>query len=61
MGEANTWPVPSLLGFGVGMMPKIVSLVPREIATTPSRTRPVPTRLHGLSPDHAITRAAGSE
>ncbi len=41
------------------MMPKIVSLVPSEIATTPSRTRPVPTRLHGLSPDHAATRAAG--
>src|SRR5262249_52711112 len=25
----------------------------------PSSTRPVPTRLHGLSPDHATTRAGG--
>ena len=41
------------------MMPKIVSLVPSEIATTPSRTRPVPTRLQGLSPDQATTRAGG--
>src|SRR5580765_811507 len=29
------------------------------MATVPSRTRPVPIRLHGLSPDHATTRAAG--
>ena len=41
------------------MMPKMVSLVPSEIATMPSRTRPVPTRLQGLSPDQATMRAAG--
>ena len=29
-------------------------------ATRPSRTRPRPTRLHGLSPDHTATLAAGS-
>ena len=37
-----------------------MSLVPSETATTPSRTSPVPTRLHGLSPDHATTLAVGS-
>jgi hypothetical protein len=41
------------------MRPKIVSLVPSEIAIRPSRTSPVPTRLHGLSPDHATMRAGG--
>src|SRR4029077_869801 len=39
--------------------PKIVSLVPSEIATSPSRTRPVPIRLQGVSPDHRMTCAAG--
>src|SRR5262245_28062444 len=45
---------------GSHIKPKIVSLVPSETAASPSRTSPVPTRLHGLSPDHATTRAAGS-
>ena len=36
-----------------------MSLVPSEIATRPSRTSPTPIRLHGLSPDHATTFAAG--
>ena len=59
VGEAKTCPVPSSLGFGVGMIPKMVSLVPSETATMPSLTSPVPTRLQGLSPDHTTTRAGG--
>src|SRR5258706_15608150 len=59
VGEPNTWPVPSLDTDGCDISPKIVSLVPSEIATRPSRTRPEPTRLHGLSPDQATTRAGG--
>src|SRR5688500_2729818 len=60
VGEANTWPVPDGSTRGSFISPKIVSLVPSEIATRPSRTRPTPIRLHGLSPDHAMTRAGGS-
>src|SRR5262252_10598448 len=60
VGDPKTWPVPDGSTRGVRIRPKIVSLVPSEIATRPSATRPVPTRLHGLSPDHATTRAGGS-
>src|SRR5262245_66162639 len=59
VGEPKTWPVPDGSTRGVRIRPKIVSLVPSEIATRPSATRPVPTRLHGLSPDHATMRAGG--
>jgi hypothetical protein len=41
------------------MSPNIVSLVPSETATRPSRTNPVPMTLHGLSPDQTMTRAGG--
>ena len=41
------------------MRPKTVSLVPRETASRPSRTSPVPIRLHGLSPDQTTTGAEG--
>src|SRR5215471_5165753 len=51
--------MPAGLTRGSRIRPKIVSLVPSEIATMPSRTRPVPTRLQGLSPDHATTAHAG--
>src|SRR4051794_30995848 len=60
VGAPNTWPVPSGSTRGCFIKPKIVSLVPSEIATTPSRTRPTPTRLHGLSPDQVITDAGGN-
>ena len=58
VGDANTWPVPDASTHAAAIGPKIVSLVPSEIATRSWRTRPVPTRLEGLSPVHATTRAA---
>ena len=41
------------------MRPNTVSLVPIDTAITPSRTSPVPIRLHGLSPDQTTTFAGG--
>ena len=59
VGAPNTCPVPVLSTRGSSISPKMTSLVPSDTATRPSRTRPVPIRLHGLSPDHATTRAGG--
>src|SRR5262245_66579859 len=59
VGEAKTWPVPDVSTRGSFINPKIVSLVPSEMATRPSRTRPTPMRLQGLSPDQVMTRGAG--
>ena len=59
VGDPNTWPVPDASTRASFIRPNTVSLVPIDTAMTPSRTSPVPIRLHGLSPDHAITRAAG--
>jgi len=41
------------------MRPLTVSLVPSEIAMRPGRTSPLPMTLQGLSPDQAMTLAAG--
>ena len=41
------------------MNAKTVSLVPSDTASRLSSTMPVPMRLHGLSPDHAMTDAGG--
>src|SRR5262249_45058099 len=54
VGEQNTCPVPAGSTNGLPMNPNTVSLVPIEMATRPSRTRPAPTRLDGLSPDHEM-------
>ena len=59
VGAPNTCPVMVRSTRGSPMAMKIVSLVPSDIAAIPSRTRPVPTRLHGLSPDQTTTRDAG--
>ena len=57
VGAPNTWPVPLASTRGASIRPKLTSLVPSDTAIRPSRTRPVPIRLHGLSPDHVTTRA----
>src|SRR5207244_5887801 len=59
VGAPNTWPVPDASTSGVAVGANTVSLVPWEIASRPSVTRPVPIRLLGLSPVHATTEAAG--
>src|SRR5215212_4320096 len=60
VGAPNTWPVPESSMRGSDIGPKTVSLVPSEIASRPSATRPAPMRLLGLSPVQAIT-AAGAK
>ena len=59
VGAPNTWPVPDASTSGVAIGANTVSLVPSEIASRPSATRPVPTRLLGLSPVQTVTDAGG--
>src|SRR4029453_11957495 len=60
VGAPNTWPGPLASTRGASIKPKLTSLVPSDTAMRPSRTRPVPIRLHGLSPDQVTTAAAGN-
>src|SRR5215510_4342786 len=59
VGDPKTWPVPDSSTRGSFITPNTVSLVPIDTAIRPSRTKPVPIRLQGLSPDQTITLAAG--